>query len=379
MLTWRGVSKLCSADTVHPSNRRDVWRHKDLLVISREWSETLGIVLPATRTKANLCAFLTKLGTVGLLVAPLSEVNLFEVVVQTKSVEHQQTRSECRKKVIESVKSERENVEWTAPAAETKKMLQNHMTTTTTPTTVMTMTTATIPLEFPIETKLRRDIRRETKDIEDVSGKKDVIVAALIQIIVEPQNHATVRGIVLERGRVASAYHGHVRTSVHQLRPGSLYVLSKWRNEAAMDAYLTTFLSRESLKTTTLARYLVSPPSVTRAKMLSQPRPKPPMDVPQVTLVPFFSVIPDATHIKRVMKAHLSVIDSTRREPGCLEYDLYQLIGAPQLMFFYENWASPETLAKHMNTSTFYRVVRNQVDPYLLVPWTALNMQPVYN
>ena len=34
-------------------------------------------------------------------------------------------------------------------------------------------------------------------------------------------------------------------------------------------------------------------------------------------------------------------------------------------------------LATHMNTSDFYRVVRNHVNPLLFVPRTALRMGPV--
>ena len=52
-------------------------------------------------------------------------------------------------------------------------------------------------------------------------------------------------------------------------------------------------------------------------------------------------------------------IPDTRSEPGCLEYDLYQLIDDhpvansvdPSVMFFYENWTNTEALQRHMNTT----------------------------
>jgi hypothetical protein len=46
-------------------------------------------------------------------------------------------------------------------------------------------------------------------------------------------------------------------------------------------------------------------------------------------------------------------------------------------MFLYENWTDQESLAKHMNTPNFHRYVRGEVDPRLVVPWTAHMMSMV--
>jgi quinol monooxygenase YgiN len=95
----------------------------------------------------------------------------------------------------------------------------------------------------------------------------------------------------------------------------------------------------------------------------------------QVTLIPFFVI--KAGEVDAVRKAHLSVIDSTRAEPGCLTYDLYQCLDDPSTMFFHENWTDQRALEKHMNTPNFYRVVRGEVDKRLVVPWTALRLTMV--
>ncbi len=40
----------------------------------------------------------------------------------------------------------------------------------------------------------------------------------------------------------------------------------------------------------------------------------------------------------------------TRKEAGCLSYDLHQAPDAPAKFLFYENWASRELLEKHLQS-----------------------------
>jgi hypothetical protein len=68
------------------------------------------------------------------------------------------------------------------------------------------------------------------------------------------------------------------------------------------------------------------------------------------------------------------MVEPTRVEPGCLDYDLYQSTDDPSVMFFYENWTDADVLSRHMNTPNFYRFVRGDIDARLVVPWTALTM-----
>jgi len=45
--------------------------------------------------------------------------------------------------------------------------------------------------------------------------------------------------------------------------------------------------------------------------------------------------------------AVLALIEPTRRENGCAQYDLHVHTGDPGRFLFYENWASPEHLERH--------------------------------
>ena len=59
-----------------------------------------------------------------------------------------------------------------------------------------------------------------------------------------------------------------------------------------------------------------------------------------------------------VKSEFLKLIEPTRREEGCINYDLHQDNSNPNLFLFYENWASKEHLQKHLNSSHIkeYRV-----------------------
>jgi len=203
-------------------------------------------------------------------------------------------------------------------------------------------------------------------------------VAVLIQLIVRPENHEEVIGSLFEIADNTRYYQNNLGFHIHYLssNPGAFYILSKWHEEIDMNLYLDDFNSDNLIKN--LSIYLISHPTISRAKMLSQPSNKPSnQNNSQITLIPFFYIIPQSEEIEKVKRAHLSVISFTRNEPGSITYDLYQLLDDPAIMFFYENWSSTEALSKHMNTRNFYQVVRNQVDPYLLVPWTSLSMKIV--
>ncbi|AYV75882.1 MAG: antibiotic biosynthesis monooxygenase [Terrestrivirus sp.] len=193
-------------------------------------------------------------------------------------------------------------------------------------------------------------------------------VVALIQLIVKPENRKDMINILLDIMQ---------RDIIHYSKsiPGAFYILSKWKTESDMDEYLQNFSQNLIPK---LTSYIVAQPTISRARMLSQQSSSISSHINNsnaFALIPFFYIIPNA--IETVKEAHLSVVDSTRKEPGCLEYDLYQLIDNPAIMFFYENWSGTEALSTHMNTSNFYRVVRGQVDKQLLVPWTALELEIV--
>ena len=47
----------------------------------------------------------------------------------------------------------------------------------------------------------------------------------------------------------------------------------------------------------------------------------------------------------------LSLVNPTRSEPGCMNYDLHQATEEETLFMFYENWKSMEDLEKHRETA----------------------------
>jgi quinol monooxygenase YgiN len=52
-------------------------------------------------------------------------------------------------------------------------------------------------------------------------------------------------------------------------------------------------------------------------------------------------------------RAVLALIEPTRREDGCTQYDLHVHTDDPGQFLFYENWTSPEHLDRHAASAHF--------------------------
>jgi quinol monooxygenase YgiN len=52
-----------------------------------------------------------------------------------------------------------------------------------------------------------------------------------------------------------------------------------------------------------------------------------------------------------VRRACLALVAPSRREPGCINYDLHQSADEAGLFLFYENWESREDLERHLETA----------------------------
>jgi quinol monooxygenase YgiN len=201
---------------------------------------------------------------------------------------------------------------------------------------------------------------------------------ALTQFVAKPGREAAVRDVLLNLVEPSRAEAGNVSFDVHELKnmPWAFYILSNWKTQASLDKHVAGGHIRMLLDQA--APDLVASPTEKRARMLSSPDANPDRARPsarsstQVTLVPFFSIKPG--QVDAVGQAHLRMVDRTRAEPGCLDYDLYQSVDNPSMMFFYENWTDEAALDQHMNTPAFHQVVRGEIDPLLAVPWTALSM-----
>ena len=219
------------------------------------------------------------------------------------------------------------------------------------------------------------------QDAESASPAPDQ-VTVLSQIVAKPGRESDVCDALLRLAEAARAAPGNLSYGLHRLKnnPAAFYVLANWADQAAFDRQAASTQARAFLDRQA-ASDLVAPPTLTYARPLSRPdarpdRPRATADSPaQVTLVPFFTIKPGA--VDAVRRAHLEMLEPTRAEPGCLDYDLYQSRENPAVMFFYENWSDSRALATHMNTPNFYRYVRGEVDPRLVVPWTAHMMAMV--
>lgn len=64
------------------------------------------------------------------------------------------------------------------------------------------------------------------------------------------------------------------------------------------------------------------------------------------------------------------LVEPTRREDGCVNYDLHQGTGDPAVFFFYENWESEEKLEAHLQTPHlvhFQKVSADLLDGELVI------------
>jgi quinol monooxygenase YgiN len=203
------------------------------------------------------------------------------------------------------------------------------------------------------------------------------LVGMLAQVIARPDRATRVCEGLLRVVDGTRTEDGNLDYDLYQDndRPWAFYVLANWADPGAADAHLSSTHVRDFLSTHS-EKDLAAPPTRTRARMLSRPnadtnRPRP-VPARQLTFFPFFSVRPG--QLDTVRGALLGAVDSTRGEPGCLDYDLYEACDNPTTLFYRENWTGRSALDEHMNTPGFYDVVRGQIDPRLTVPWCGLSM-----
>jgi quinol monooxygenase YgiN len=80
---------------------------------------------------------------------------------------------------------------------------------------------------------------------------------------------------------------------------------------------------------------------------------------------------------EEVKQALSSLIAPTRREEGCISYDLHQSHDDPSQFMFYETWESKAAIDNHMQTPHIGAVV-SRVDelveqPYEISTWEKLS------
>jgi quinol monooxygenase YgiN len=73
------------------------------------------------------------------------------------------------------------------------------------------------------------------------------------------------------------------------------------------------------------------------------------MDTNQLTVIA--RILVKAEKKEFVKNELLKLIEITRKEEGCINYDLHQDNENENLFLFYENWSSRELWQKHINNS----------------------------
>jgi quinol monooxygenase YgiN len=59
---------------------------------------------------------------------------------------------------------------------------------------------------------------------------------------------------------------------------------------------------------------------------------------------------------EKVKQELFKLVEETRKEAGCLNYDLHVDTANPQVFVFYENWVSEMALANHLETPHILRL-----------------------
>ena len=65
------------------------------------------------------------------------------------------------------------------------------------------------------------------------------------------------------------------------------------------------------------------------------------------------TVVAKSDSVKDVKTALLKLIEPTRKEAGCIEYNLHQDNEDPAVFIFYETWESLACLEKHLSSDHF--------------------------
>ncbi|MEM9080023.1 MAG: putative quinol monooxygenase [Verrucomicrobiota bacterium] len=87
------------------------------------------------------------------------------------------------------------------------------------------------------------------------------------------------------------------------------------------------------------------------------------------------SVLAKLDKVDFVKAELLKLIDVTRAEEGCIQYDLHQDNNNPAQFLFYENWESRELWQKHMENThiaAYLEATEGAVENFTLGEWTRI-------
>jgi quinol monooxygenase YgiN len=81
---------------------------------------------------------------------------------------------------------------------------------------------------------------------------------------------------------------------------------------------------------------------------------------PYVTVIARFRSKPGKE--KDLRAELLALVAPTRAEDGCVNYDLHESNETPGLFFFYENWTTAASLARHLDTQHIKKMLGQTSD-----------------
>lgn len=93
----------------------------------------------------------------------------------------------------------------------------------------------------------------------------------------------------------------------------------------------------------------------------------------KLTIVADIHVHPD--HLETVRAGFQKIIEATRKEAGCLQYDLHRDDEDPAHFLFYENWENRELWLDHMESAhikEFQAATEGMIDEVKLYEMTHL-------
>lgn len=85
----------------------------------------------------------------------------------------------------------------------------------------------------------------------------------------------------------------------------------------------------------------------------------------KITVVARFKAKTD--RVEQAKRELLALVPLTRGEPGCLNYDLHQDPHDKTLFLFYENWATPDDLDRHLK-KPYLEALRDMADHLFTEP-----------
>lgn len=88
------------------------------------------------------------------------------------------------------------------------------------------------------------------------------------------------------------------------------------------------------------------------------------------------NIVAKQEHVDLVKSELIKLIDKTRAEQGCINYDLHQDNDNPAHFIFYENWASSQALDNHLasaHIAQYSEAVVDAVESFTLNRMTQIS------